>query len=579
MRTLKYFLFFCVVALLFPACGGGGGGGTSGGAPSITTSPTTCTGGDATTSTAGESFYRLYQNVNWEYSGVYTASNLAPTSYTNVASVGANVLVGATTVAAVSETNSVNQGAANSYYLVNSNGIQDWTLVKSGANSIPVDMVAFPIMVGKQCQQSIGSVNFGDIDQDGKDDFGTIQTQVTILPFENVTVPAATFSNALKTQAALTKYVTLSGSGKTLKEVDNITEWRASDVGLVKLTYQTNITGGDTPLSFSATETLKTRYTFMDNGIHEIVFDSKTDTIFAASIYDGTVYQINAVSGEILSSLPMKNIGAPAAPPGINPGVYNLAISDDSSKLYVGLGTGYIVPINLPSLTVGTPFQPLSGYVGHIEVAPGNPATISMIPAPTKSLQIYSNGVLQTNSATVAWLHEQRFSEDGAKIFLIDCPYAYGPASPGNSHGLNVYTVDQSGVTFASNVPNVLQNASADIYIANGVIYAADGSMVDSTSLNAIGRLAVTDSIYYNVAVDSIVNNVLFVTKPYYGAQLAHLEVFNATTKARIGQSSLPQKPTTNFYEPTHLVSLGNGKFAITNAQGHLYIVYESTLQ
>src|SRR5258708_34599396 len=88
-------------------------------------------------------------------------------------------------------------------------------------------------------------VHFGDLDSDGKDDIGDVLSQVTVVGFESVTVPAGTFANVVRVETKITITVTASSSGASATVTATQTEWLAPGVGRIKIQIQPDTQSSD----------------------------------------------------------------------------------------------------------------------------------------------------------------------------------------------------------------------------------------------------------------------------------------------------------------------------------------------
>lgn len=524
-----------MLSLLTTGCGGGGGGATPAAAPAliapvVTTSPTFCNGGDVATSTAGDPFFPLISSMKWTYNGTYSDTNIPTATYTNIASVSAAQLVNGTTVTTVTETSPLYQPYTTSYYRVSAQSAQDWGSVAGNNTAVPIDMAVFPLMVGKVCWQDIGNVNFGDVDFDGQNDFGSIQTQVTIAPFENIIVPAGTFINTAKLQVVLTQYVTLSGTGQVLKEVDNITEWRARNVGLVKQTYQANVTGGDSPYTMSATESMANRQSTLALDTNDIIADPVTGSIYASvdstsPLSPNSIVKINPLTGQIERTIQIQG------PPG------PLAVSNDSARLYVGIkGSPRIDQIDLATLVLGVPIAlPVNGPFGNptwandIEVDPNDSTKIAVVlfgSGGPYCLTMYKNGVALPNTSINP--------NPNLGVFISNISYGNQSntlyAADDHSSGQNFYVfgVDINGTALISNTP-LLLSANADIFFSGGLIYSKGGKIINPNTLAEIYNFFPNTPFRGSgVVADPIKNRVFHLIINGFAYELTS---FDATTK------------------------------------------------
>ena len=101
---------------------------------------------------------------------------------------------------------------------------------------VPYQIVRFPLEIPSSFKQfNRQGLDLGmDIDRDGETEKVDIVAVSSVLEPEKVTVPAGTYSNAIRLEAKMTMHVHLSESGKTIRGTDTMTVWFARGVGLLK---------------------------------------------------------------------------------------------------------------------------------------------------------------------------------------------------------------------------------------------------------------------------------------------------------------------------------------------------------
>ncbi len=152
-------------------------------------------------------------------------------------------LIDSITASVVTESNVDNTGSSEEEYLEkNSRGIINW-----GNNSpedfltsqlIPYKQVNFPLIIGAS-NEIINYSNLewqDDLDTDGLNESFSMIATVTNLGKEAVALPIRDFPSTLRIEAKVDVIVTLSSDGTKVTLEHTITEWRAQDVGPVKIT-------------------------------------------------------------------------------------------------------------------------------------------------------------------------------------------------------------------------------------------------------------------------------------------------------------------------------------------------------
>jgi len=161
------------------------------------------------------------------------------TQFSNVSSVIGEETVDGVKVVVFHDTNPGNQGPSDSYYRRDAAGIRYYGS-KPGTTLerqlVPYQIVRFPLEIPSSFEQfNRQGLDLGmDIDRDGETEKVDIVAVSSVQEPERVTVPAGTYSNAIRLEAKMTMYVHLSESGKTIRGTDTMTVWFARGVGLLK---------------------------------------------------------------------------------------------------------------------------------------------------------------------------------------------------------------------------------------------------------------------------------------------------------------------------------------------------------
>lgn len=179
---------------------------------------------------------------HWEYRGQITEGPLQTIEhkfFTNVSSVTGSRALRGMTVTVFHDTNPGNHGPSDSFYRRDAVGI-----VYHGSEPgtplekqlIPYQIVRFPMKVSSTIQQfDKKDLDFGtDLDRDGVNEKVDTKGTSTVMGLESVTVPAGTFTDAVKVEARMNMKIQLTGRKRTVNGTDVMTAWFAKGVGLVK---------------------------------------------------------------------------------------------------------------------------------------------------------------------------------------------------------------------------------------------------------------------------------------------------------------------------------------------------------
>jgi hypothetical protein len=179
---------------------------------------------------------------HWEYRGQITEGPLQTIEhkfFTNVSTVVGTKTLRGMTVTVFRDTNPGNHGPSDSFYRRDVVGI-----VYHGSEPgtplekqlIPYQIVRFPIKISSTIQQfDKKDLDFGtDMDRDGANEKVDAHGTSTVAGLETVTVPAGTFTDAVKVEAYMRMKIHLSGTPRTVTGTDVMTAWFAKGVGLIK---------------------------------------------------------------------------------------------------------------------------------------------------------------------------------------------------------------------------------------------------------------------------------------------------------------------------------------------------------
>jgi len=161
--------------------------------------------------------------------------------YVNVSTVSGTQTIKGVSVTIFHDTNPGNHGPTDSYYRRDAVGVVYYgsspgTPVERQV--IPYQIVRFPIAIPSSFQQfDRKGIDFGtDVDGDGTEEKVDVDASVAVTGRESVTVPAGSYSNAIRMEARMSLRIHLSKSKRSVVSTDLLTAWFARGVGLVKYT-------------------------------------------------------------------------------------------------------------------------------------------------------------------------------------------------------------------------------------------------------------------------------------------------------------------------------------------------------
>ena len=178
----------------------------------------------------------------WQYRGQISEGPIQTIDlkyFSNVSEVTGTKKLNGVTVTVFHDTNPGNHGPSDSYYRRDAVGMVYYgsdpgtPLEKQIA---PYQIVRFPLTVPSSFQQlNRSGLDFGaDIDRDGTDETVDVKGWTSVVAQERVTVPAGTFTDAVKIEARMTMRIHMSGEDHEASGTDVMTAWFAKGVGLVK---------------------------------------------------------------------------------------------------------------------------------------------------------------------------------------------------------------------------------------------------------------------------------------------------------------------------------------------------------
>lgn len=178
----------------------------------------------------------------WRYRGEIVdgpLQTIAKHGFVNVSTVKGTDKIKGVTVKVFHDTNPGNHGPSDSYYRRDAAGIvyygsEPGTPLEK--QLVPYQIVRFPLDLPSSFQQfDKKGLDFGnDLDGDEQNERTDMEAVVTAVGREPVTVPAGTYSDAVRIEARMTMRITLSRTNRVAIGSDTMTAWFAKGVGLVK---------------------------------------------------------------------------------------------------------------------------------------------------------------------------------------------------------------------------------------------------------------------------------------------------------------------------------------------------------
>src|SRR5215831_20205139 len=183
----------------------------------------------------------LSQGNFWQYQATKSDTGQPTQNYQNTVRVNGTKMIGTVTATVLTDSNPDGSGVAqDEYEFKDSVGVTEYgntdptdTLTP---HLVPFSLLRFPLASGSSFTSlNRSGVDYGqDLDGDGRHETAAVNSTVSVIGTETVTVPVGTFNNALKIQTITTITVTFSRDGSTATVTGTDTQWLASGVGQVK---------------------------------------------------------------------------------------------------------------------------------------------------------------------------------------------------------------------------------------------------------------------------------------------------------------------------------------------------------
>ena len=211
---------------------------------------------------------------------------------------------------------------------------------------------------------------------------------------------------------------------------------------------------------------------------------------------DGLIYaSVPSFAGSIGNSIAAINpaTGLVGQPVFIGSHPYKLALSDTGNLLYTSLlGAPRIRKFDVPTKTPGAEFHILGNelihgpfYAENLAVKPGNPNVVAVetyvlgIIGGTE-LVLTDNGVVLPNKA-------------GGNSFGFSGSHLYSYSNTSTEFGLRKLATTSTGFSEVGMVRNIVTGFGQRIAVADGKIFGGDGAVVETESLNLVGKFVRDD--------------------------------------------------------------------------------------
>ncbi len=190
----------------------------------------------------GEAYFQDAIGNRWEYRGHMSEGpmqTIADKIFSNTSTVTGTTTLKGVVVKVFHDSNAGNHGASDSYYRRDAVGIVYYGSEPGSSldrQLTPYQIIRFPVVVPSSFQQfARQDIDFGvDLDGDGEHERADVDATVHVLAREAVTVPAKTYTDALKVEARMRMRIRFTAEKRMEIGTDTMTAWFARDVGLVK---------------------------------------------------------------------------------------------------------------------------------------------------------------------------------------------------------------------------------------------------------------------------------------------------------------------------------------------------------
>jgi hypothetical protein len=204
-------------------------------------------------------FFPFIQGNGWIFQGTSSTNGGTPTSFTHTETITGTTVITGVPVTVFTSVNDNFGGTTESYAVKDSRGITSWG--ESGSlippELIPYQTLRFPLEPNSTFESlNQRRVSFTDLDGDGKNEHGSVFSTVTVVGFEDVTVPAGSFAHCVKivTESEITLRFSFTGALVTSTSME--TQWAAPGIGPIKYVTILETQSGGQSTNQSITEEL-----------------------------------------------------------------------------------------------------------------------------------------------------------------------------------------------------------------------------------------------------------------------------------------------------------------------------------
>lgn len=288
-------------------------------------------------------YFPLAQSNSWNYQGTRSQSGMPTESYANTVNVNGTAVINGSASTILTSSDSGGDHTSMDEYVVKDTS----RLLYLGNNNredrltpvlIPYTTLHFPLHMNSRFKQVSANNLSLDIDGDGISETVDVASTVSVIDFEDLTIPVGSFTNVAKVQTETTlravNGITISGTE---------TMWLAPGVGLVKKHSSASSTG----VTITSTEELTSYQT--DSSVHASLPGSIVNT--------GLTHAIENVPGKASIASDGANFfitGCTTS--GNNPGLFGISVASNgkvSNQISLIRGDCHQETVARPSVIFG----------------------------------------------------------------------------------------------------------------------------------------------------------------------------------------------------------------------------------
>jgi len=279
-----------------------------------------------------DNYMPFTQGSTWTFEGVITELGMAPVNFINTLRIDGTYDVDGKTASVFIESNSGGD-EIEAYFYKDLNGVTNYG--ESDLSDIltsqitPYQEINFPALPGySYVPVHKANLDYGiDLDLDGIDESADILSWVNVVGFETLTVPAGTFTDAIKIESDVSITLRMSQDGSVVTVHGVYTYWYAANVGLIK--RDSVFTGPD-----GQTETIEEKLTGHNIILASNLATDDTDTEAPgkpAVGHDGTNFLV--VTRKVVSEFDSTMIGLLVSESGDVLNTFDIATADTGGYL------------------------------------------------------------------------------------------------------------------------------------------------------------------------------------------------------------------------------------------------------